>query len=134
MRIVKLVSKNEEDSWFKPGTEVWNEDTKSRFTEEEYNKWVDSGNIVVCGTRVSEADGEEYEDSELCPIEEFEVTFLDALKPCPFCGGQNVFILECEVDCCGAKPRSIECDCGCILMLGTCDTEQEAITAWNRRS
>lgn len=132
MRQVKMVVKDEPDSWFKSGTEVWDETTKSRFTEEEYNKWTDSGNIVVRGIRVSEADGTEYEDSELCGFDEFEITFLDSLKPCPFCGGSKLFIVDCEVECCGGQPREVECACGATL-YGDWKTEEDAIAGWNKR-
>jgi hypothetical protein len=133
MRTVKMVVKDEPDSWFKPGTEVWDENTGARFTEEEYNDWIGSGNIVVRGIRVSEADGTEYKDSELCGFDEFDITFIDALEPCPFCGSDELSMVMCEVECCGGQPRSVECICGCEL-YGTWKTEEDAITAWNTRS
>tara|TARA_Y100000310_G_scaffold341165_1_gene439427 strand:+ start:98 stop:280 length:183 start_codon:yes stop_codon:yes gene_type:complete len=54
------------------------------------------------------------------------------LKPCPFCGGEAE-IQYCEEGCCGALPRSIECECGCYLGLEAFPTEESAIQAWNRR-
>lgn len=132
MRQVRMVVKDEEDSWFKPGTEVWNEDTRSRFTESEYNEWIDSGSIVVRGFRVSEADGTEYEDSELCGFDEFDITIMEGLKSCPFCGNSELSMIMCEIECCGGQPRSVECPCGATL-YGDWKTEEDAIAGWNKR-
>jgi hypothetical protein len=99
-----MIVKDEPDSWFKPGTEVWDQNTGSRFTEEEYNKWTDSGNIVVCGIRVSEADGTEYEDGELCgfdinrvkPLNEAGcfIVGLNDNKMANFLGRSNAVIID----------------------------------------
>ena len=132
MSQVKIVVKDEPECWFKPGTEVWDENTGSRFTEEEYNKWTDSGNIVVRGIRVSESDGTEYVDSELCGFDEFDITIMEGLNPCPFCGGDELEMFMCEIECCGGQPRSVECPCGATLS-GDWKTEEDAIAGWNKR-
>jgi hypothetical protein len=56
------------------------------------------------------------------------------LLPCPFCGcdGESLTITHCEEDCCGAKPRSIQCECGCELS-GTWNTDDDAVRSWNTR-
>lgn len=54
------------------------------------------------------------------------------LLPCPFCGGTEVTITHCDDGCCGAKPRFIECPCGCELG-GNWQNDVEAIKAWSRR-
>lgn len=54
------------------------------------------------------------------------------LLPCPFCGSGDIDIIHCEEDCCGAKPRLIECQCGCELSGNWAD-DTSAIAAWNRR-
>jgi len=54
------------------------------------------------------------------------------LKPCPFCGGQPMEVIEMEYD--DSIPiygYTIECpDCTCDIEE---DSEEEAIEAWNRR-
>lgn len=54
------------------------------------------------------------------------------LLPCPFCGGE-ASIVHCEPECCGAKPRWVECRCGCELG-GRWQNDDEAIASWNARS
>lgn len=50
-----------------------------------------------------------------------------SLKPCPFCDNPNPNTIEY------AEQFAIECpECQCATRL--CDTEQEAIYAWNRRT
>jgi len=131
MRQVKLVAK--EGTWFKAGTEVWDFDTKSRFTEDEYRTWTKGSSIPVAGVRVSESDGAEYIDREICEFDEFDVTFMEGLNPCPFCGGDELEMFMCEIECCGGQPRSVECPCGATLS-GDWKTEEDAIASWNNRS
>lgn len=54
------------------------------------------------------------------------------MLPCPFCGREEVEIVQCEEGCCGAKPRWIQCECGCELG-GTWSDDCEAVAAWNSR-
>jgi len=54
------------------------------------------------------------------------------LLPCPFCGGNDAEISHCEEGCCGAKPRWVQCPCGCELG-GVWANDAEAIASWNRR-
>ena len=57
---------------------------------------------------------------------------MNTLLPCPFCGGTEITIFHCEEDCCGAKPRWVECPCGCELS-GHWNNDSEAIAGWNDR-
>ncbi len=57
---------------------------------------------------------------------------MNELKPCPFCGGVDVEIIHCEDGCCGAKPRLMECKCGCSLWVSA-NNDKEAIETWNTR-
>lgn len=54
------------------------------------------------------------------------------VMPCPFCGGCEATITHCEEDCCGAKPRWIECPCGCELG-GLWNTDEDAVKQWEDR-
>jgi len=54
------------------------------------------------------------------------------MDPCPFCGHSFMEIDYCEEGCCGAKPRSIQCPCGCELS-GHWRDDNESIAAWNER-
>lgn len=48
------------------------------------------------------------------------------LKPCPFCGGMNLYYAE-------GMFYAVECaDCG-GKVVGAYRTEEEAVKAWNRR-
>lgn len=63
---------------------------------------------------------------------------MDKLKPCPFCGG--VPSLYC-ISCRKANSKSIklrhyvQCENECVVlpMTNYCNTEQQAIEAWNTR-
>ena len=57
---------------------------------------------------------------------------MSELKPCPFCGGEDIEIVHCEEGCCGAKPRLMECKCGCSLWVSA-QNDNEAIATWNTR-
>lgn len=52
---------------------------------------------------------------------------MDKLKPCPFCGGSDLRIIEAH----WIKSAVICKQCGSAS--GCYDTEQQAIEAWNRR-
>lgn len=54
-----------------------------------------------------------------------------SMLPCPFCGGAPE-ISHCEEACCGARPRWIQCKCGCELG-GLWYNDEEAIRDWNKR-
>jgi len=54
----------------------------------------------------------------------------DKLKPCPFCGSNDVTIYT-------DKEKSFwsECDeCGMGLVGHTCDTQKDAVKSWNERT
>lgn len=61
-----------------------------------------------------------------------ESDVVSIMLPCPFCGGSEATIVHCEDGCCGAKPRWIQCPCGCELG-GSWLNDSEAIVGWNRR-
>ena len=92
MKYVKLIAKP--DTWFKAGTEVFDDDCfGKRYSLEAYNKWRESGIILARGIRVCEHDyelklgyelGEEREDGELCNINEFDMTIVDDEKDIPW--------------------------------------------------
>ena len=53
--------------------------------------------------------------------------FVLSLKPCPFCGNPNPYVIEY------AQQFAVECpECQCDTRL--CDTEQDAVNAWNYRN
>lgn len=73
---------------------------------------------------------------------------MDKLKPCPFCGGKNLFvgtIAECEIQYethpdykNNSQLYTVCCDWtegGCGASIGgSIHSKQEAIEAWNRRA
>lgn len=92
MKYVKLIAKP--DTWFKAGTEVFDDDCfGKRYTLEAYNQWLKSGIILARGIRVCEHEyelklgyelGEERIDGELCNINEFDMTIVDEEKDIPW--------------------------------------------------
>ena len=54
------------------------------------------------------------------------------MLPCPFCGGEEFETVYCDEDCCGAKPRWIQCPCGAELG-GIWNSDDDANRAWNTR-
>ena len=58
--------------------------------------------------------------------------YIGLMDLCPFCGGHDLEIVFCDIDCCGGKPRWIQCNCGAELG-GSWNTLEEAIAAWNHR-
>lgn len=57
------------------------------------------------------------------------------LKPCPFCGSETIVVENYDESCNSDYPsiywHSVCVDCGCNIPM--CDTEEEAIEAWNKR-
>jgi len=79
MPYIKLISKP--DEWFDAGTEVfdatvcdWGK-TLKRISEEDYQIWIKAGHILGRGLRNG------FWDEELCPLEEFEILFTEAIYP-----------------------------------------------------
>ena len=57
------------------------------------------------------------------------------LKPCPFCGREDVEMIFCEDGCCGGKPREVACECGCWLESPEAFVNEEQMAkAWNTRT
>ena len=54
------------------------------------------------------------------------------LKPCPFCGGENIFVDGYEHDA-GIRWRVLCLDCMATVDDGTIQQKYRAIEAWNRR-
>lgn len=57
---------------------------------------------------------------------------MDILKPCPFCGGENIFVDGYEHDA-GIRWRVLCLDCMATLDDATIHQKFRAIVAWNRR-
>jgi hypothetical protein len=58
---------------------------------------------------------------------------IEKLIPCPFCGKKDkIEITYCDEFCCGARPRWINCDCGCQL-YGNWYSNDDLINSWNDR-
>ena len=80
MPYIKLISKS--DEWFDAGTEVFDgsvndyEQPLKRISSEDFVKnWEKSGNILGFGLVKG------YWDMEICPLEEFEILFTEAVYP-----------------------------------------------------
>ena len=80
MSYIKLISKS--DEWFDAGTEVFDgsvndyEQPLKRISSEDFVKnWEKSGNILGFGLVKG------YWDMEICPLEEFEILFTEAVYP-----------------------------------------------------
>jgi len=54
----------------------------------------------------------------------------DELKPCPFCGGEGVEVLDHRER---GRPCSVEC-LECNASTGPQLTDGDAVAAWNRRA
>ncbi len=57
---------------------------------------------------------------------------MDVLKPCPFCGGENIFVDGYEHGA-GIRWRVLCLDCMATLDDVTIHQKFRAIVAWNRR-
>lgn len=61
------------------------------------------------------------------------------LKPCPFCGGHNIEVINMlevnpDLEKCGLTPYNYEALCNdCFANGGTRRTAEEATEAWNTR-
>lgn len=55
---------------------------------------------------------------------------MDKLRPCPFCGGEDIEIVFCDPGCCD-NARFISCECGAELNVDC--SESKAIEKWNNR-
>ena len=80
MSYIKLISKS--DEWFDAGTEVFDgsvndyEQPLKRISSEDFVKnWEKSGNILGFGLVKG------YWDMEICPLEEFDILFTEAVYP-----------------------------------------------------
>jgi hypothetical protein len=90
-KYVKLIARK--DTWFKKGTEVYHYDSdkqnKYRISLEEWERdWLPYNHVLVRGTWVAEKgtgavencgyiEGQEYFDSAICYINEFDVEIVD---------------------------------------------------------
>ena len=79
---VGLVSKDDSECWYKPGTEAFEYEGMRRITLDEYKEAAKINQILTRGTRIKESAneaggeiGEAYFDGELCSIDEFDVYF-----------------------------------------------------------
>lgn len=60
---------------------------------------------------------------------------MSELKPCPFCGSDNVMVDETFVDAQNDPYMEYEVICfDCENRTKPCDTAQDAIARWNRRA
>ena len=58
----------------------------------------------------------------------------DKLKPCPFCGGEDVDLLE-NIEIQGVKVCFVNCkSCQANGTMYLTSKKREAIAAWNRRA
>lgn len=57
---------------------------------------------------------------------------MDNLKPCPFCGGTNLYVDGYEHGA-GLRWRVLCLDCMATVDPGTIQQKYRAIEAWNRR-
>lgn len=55
------------------------------------------------------------------------------LKPCPFCGGDNVIIRKQEHPA-GTRFQAVCPNCMAMVATGTFQCETQAANAWNRRA
>lgn len=60
---------------------------------------------------------------------------MDMLKPCPFCGGNDIefFHNEYTGDRINATPWMANCN-DCSVSLESFPTKEQAISTWNRRA
>lgn len=67
----------------------------------------------------------------------------EELKPCPFCGGKPIYVDDCgdpywrptfiDPDSGGGMHKMVVCE-SCGASIRVCETQQEAISEWNRRT
>lgn len=91
------------------------------------------GQYVLCSF-----DGKEYRPCErggLCPMcrksfWKWEDALDKPLKPCPFCGSDNIEIVEGK-----SLVDGFFCHCfNCNMMTQATDSRESAISRWNRRT
>lgn len=58
---------------------------------------------------------------------------MEELKPCPFCGSNNIYVDEYEHPCGQNRFRVVCCDCMGQVDTGTWQIKYDAIKAWNTR-
>lgn len=58
---------------------------------------------------------------------------MEGLKPCPFCGGENIYVDGYEHEA-GLRWRVVCLDCMASVDSGTIQQKYRAIEAWNRRA
>ena len=58
----------------------------------------------------------------------------EELKPCPFCGGEDIYLKEVDLDFAFSTYYHVRClTCNCNLDSIQNTSKSKAIEAWNRR-